>query len=143
MTLLPRLRLRIVLSLAPVLVNRAAKHSSRLRCLLDTAPGPIQVYAGKKPVGFFRVEGGALHWKRGLHPAPSFTQYWKTAKSALRVLMSEDETEILRAVEAQELKMSGSFLTAIWFNEVMLIARSNPAKSTEMIRRDLMTGQVT
>jgi hypothetical protein len=57
--------------------------------------------------------------------------------------MSEDETEILRAVEAQELKMSGSFLTAIWFNEVMLIARSNPAKSTEMIRRDLMTGQVT
>jgi len=143
MTLFSRLRLRIVLSLAPLLVNRAAKHSSRLRYLLETAPGPIQVIAGKKPVGFFSVEGGALRWRRGRHPSPSFTQAWSTPQSALRVLTSEDETEILRASEAQELKMSGSFLTAIWFNEVMLIARSNPAKSSQMIRRDAMTGQVT
>ncbi|MGO9173522.1 MAG: hypothetical protein ACLP7P_16375 [Rhodomicrobium sp.] len=143
MTLFPRLRLRIMLSLAPLLVNRAAKHSSRLKYLLETAPGAIQVIAGKKPVGFFRVEQGAFRWKRGVHPAPSFTQAWKTPRSALRVLTSKDETDILRASEAQELSMSGSFLTAIWFNEVMLIARANPAKSPEMIRRDPMTGQVT
>ena len=77
-TILSRLRLRIMLSLAPLLVNRAAKHSSRLKQLLEAAPGALQVTAGKKPVGFYTVEGGALRWKGGLHPAPSFTQVWKT-----------------------------------------------------------------
>jgi hypothetical protein len=132
-----------MLNLAPVLVNRAAKHSSRLKYLLETAPGAIQVKAGGKPVGFFIVERGALRFTPGSHSAPSFTQAWETAQSALNVLTSKDETEILRAAEAQELAMSGSFLTAIWFNEVMLIARKNPAKAPQMIRRDRMAGQVT
>ena len=35
MTTFSRLRLRIMLSLAPLLVNRAAKHSSRLKQLLE------------------------------------------------------------------------------------------------------------
>ncbi len=143
MTIFSGLRLRAMLRLAPLLVNRAAKQSSRLQLLLANAPGPIQVKAGKKPIGYFNAERGTLSWKRGAHPAPSFTQAWKTAGSALRALTSKDETSFLRAFEDRELSMSGNFLTALWFNEVMLLARVNTAEAPKMIRRDAMTGQVT
>ncbi|MGO9701297.1 MAG: hypothetical protein ACLPX7_18760 [Xanthobacteraceae bacterium] len=139
MTALSRLRLRIMLSLAPFLVNRAAKHSSRLKQLLEAAPGALQVTAGKNPIGFYTVVGGALRWKGGLHPSPSFTQIWKSPQAALRVLTGEHEPDIIGAFAAEQLKMNGDFQTALWFKDVMAIAQSKAAKSPEMIRRDLAT----
>ncbi len=135
-TMLSRLRLRIMLSLAPFLVNRGAKHSSRLKQLLAAAPGALQVTAGKKPVGFYTVEAGALRWKGGRHPAPSFTQVWKTPQVALKVLTSGGEPDIIGAFAAEQLKMNGDFQTALWFKEVMAIAQSKPAKSSEETRRE-------
>jgi hypothetical protein len=132
MTIFSRLRLRILLSLAPLLVNRAAKNSSRLKQLLETSPGPLQVIAAKKPVGFFTVKAGALRFKGGRHPAPSFTQAWNTPQAALRVLTTGDEPDMIGAFAARELEMIGDFQTAIWFQEVMAIAKSKPAKSSEM-----------
>ncbi len=132
MTTFSRLRLRIMLSLAPLLVNRAAKHSSRLKQLLAAAPGALQVTAGKNPVGFYTVKGGALRWKGGLHPAPSFTQVWKTPQIAVRVLTTGDEPDLIGAFAAEQLKMNGDFQTALWFREVMSIAQSKPAKSPEI-----------
>lgn len=129
MSILSRLRLRIMLSLAPLLVNRAAKRSSRLKQLLAAAPGALQVTAGKKPVGFYTVKGGALRWKGGRHPAPSFTQVWKTPQVALRVLTGGDEPDLIGAFQAEQLKMNGDFQTALWFKEVMTIAQSKPPKS--------------
>jgi len=126
MTILSRLRLRIMLSLAPVLVNRAAKQSDRLRQLLAKAPGPIQFVAGKRPVGFYTVQAGALRWKGGAHPAPSFTQAWKTPKSALRELIGKDEPDIVGAFLAEQLKLFGNFQSGLWFGEVMAIAKSTP-----------------
>ena len=132
MTILSTLRLRILLRLAPFLVNRAAKHSPGLKQLLEAAPGALQVTAGKKPVGFYSVKGGALRWKGGLHPDPSFTQIWKTPQIALKVLTSGDEPDLIGAFAAQQLKMNGNFQTALWFGEVMAIAQSKPAKSPEI-----------
>jgi len=132
LTILSRLRLRIMLSLAPFLVNRAAKNSSRLKQLLAAAPGALQVTAGTKPVGFYSVKDGVLRWKGGRHPAPSFTQVWKTPHIALKVLTSGDEPDLIGAFAAEQLKMNGDFQTALWFKEVMAIAQSKPAKSPEI-----------
>ncbi len=129
MTMLSKLRLRIMLSLAPLLVNRAARRSSRLKQLLAAAPGALQVTAGKKPVGFYTVEAGALRWKGGAHPAPGFTQVWKTPQIALKVLTSGGEPDLIGAFAAEQLKMNGDFQTALWFKEVMSIAQSKPAES--------------
>ena len=136
MTILSRLRLRIMLSLAPLLVNRAAKHSSRLKQLLAAAPGALQVTAGKKPVGFYTVEAGALRWKGGRHPAPSFTQVWKTPQIAVKVLTSGGEPDLISAFAAEQLKMNGDFQTALWFREVMSIAQSKPGEIFEETRRE-------
>ena len=132
MLIISRLRLRIMLSLAPLLVNRAAKQSDRLRQLLASAPGPIQFVAGRKPVGFYTVQAGALRWKGGAHPAPSFTQVWQTPESALRELIGKEEPDIVGAFLAEQLKLFGNFQTALWFGEVMAIAQSKPAKSPEI-----------
>ncbi len=123
MAILSRLRLRVMLSLAPVLVNRAAKRSSRLKQLLEAAPGALQVTAGKKPVGFYSVKGGVLRWKGGLHPSPSFTQIWKSPQAALEVLTRGPEPDIIGAFAAEQLKMNGDFQTALWFKDVMSIAQ--------------------
>ncbi len=127
MTILSRLRLRVMLSLAPILVNRAAKQSDRLRRLLAKAPGPIQFVAGKRPVGFYTVQAGALRWKGGAHPAPIFTQVWKTPESALRELIGKDEPDVVGAFLAEQLKLSGNFQSGLWFGEVMTITKSTPA----------------
>lgn len=60
----------------------------------------------------------------GLHEAPDFTQTWKQGAQAFRVLTSGDETDLLRAFEAGQCRMSGSLLVALWFNEVMKLARA-------------------
>jgi hypothetical protein len=127
MTILSGLRLRIMLSLAPMLVNRAAKQSDRLRQLLAKAPGPILFVAGKRPVGFYTVQAGALRWKSGAHPAPSFTQVWKTPESALRELISKDEPDVVGAFLAEQLKLFGNFQAGLWFGEVMATAKSTQA----------------
>ncbi len=127
MTILSRLRLRVMLSLAPIFVNRAAKQSDRLRQLLAKAPGPIQFVAGKRPVGFYTVQAGALRWKGGTHPAPSFTQVWKTPESALKELIGKDEPDVVGAFLAEQLKLFGNFQSGLWFGEVMAIAKSTQA----------------
>ena len=127
MTILSRLRLRIMLSLAPILVNRAAKQSDRLRQLLAKAPGPIQFVAGKRPVGFYTVQAGALRWKGGAHPSPSFTQDWKTPQAALRELIAKEEPDVVGAFLAEQLKLSGNFQSGLWFGEVMATAKAAQA----------------
>ncbi|MGA7325029.1 MAG: hypothetical protein WBX25_11225 [Rhodomicrobium sp.] len=127
MSILSGPRLRIMLSLAPILVNRAAKKSDRLRQLLASAPGPIQFVAGKRPVGFYTVRAGALRWKGGAHPKPSFTQVWKTPESAFRELIGKDEPDIVGAFLAEQLKLFGNFQSGLWFGEVMAIAKSTQA----------------
>lgn len=132
MAILSRLRLRIMLGLAPMLVNRAAKQSDRLRRLLASAPGPIQFVAGGRPVGFYTVRAGALRWKGGAHPAPSFTQAWKTPESALRELIGKSEPDVVGAFLAEQLKLFGNFQSGLWFGEVMAVAQSKPSKSQEI-----------
>lgn len=124
MTILPGLRLRVMLGLAPILVNRAAKKNDQLRQLLASAPGAIQFVAGKTPVGFYTVQAGALRWKAGAHPAPSFTQAWKTSESALRELIGKDEPDIVGAFLDEQLKLFGNFQSGLWFGEVMTAAKS-------------------
>ena len=127
MAILSRLRLRIMLSLAPILVNRAAKQSDRLQQLLAKAPGPIQFVAGKRPVGFYTVQSGALRWKGGAHPAPSFAQHWKTPEAALRELVGKDEPDVVGAFLAEQLRLAGNFQSGLWFGEVMATAKSTRA----------------
>ena len=127
MSILSGLWLRIMLGLAPILVNRAAKKSDRLTQLLESAPGPIQFVAGKRPVGFYTVQAGALRWKGGAHPKPSFTQVWKTPESALRELIRKDEPDIVGAFLAEQLKLFGNFQSGLWFGEVMATAKSTQA----------------
>jgi len=129
MTIFSRLRLRVMLSLAPILVNRAAKQSDRLRQLLAKAPGPIQFIAGKRPVGFYSVRNRALRWKGGAHPSPSFTQVWKTPQAALSELIAKDEPDVVGAFLAEQLRLSGNFQSGLWFGEVMATAKATQAAS--------------
>ena len=52
--------------------------------------------------------------------------------TALKVLTSGDEPDLIEAFAAQQLKMNGNFQTALWFGEVMAIAQSKPVKSPEI-----------
>jgi hypothetical protein len=129
MNILSRLRLRVMLSLAPILVNGAAKRSERLRQLLAKAPGPVQFIAGRRPVGFYIVKDGDLRWKGGAHPSPSFTQSWKTPQAALRELIAKDEPDVVGAFLAEQLRLSGNFQSGLWFGEVMATAKAMQAAS--------------
>lgn len=119
----PKLKLRLLLGVTPVLIERAASRSRRLRDLLDAEPFVMQVMTSTGGGGYFQLRGGRLRFHGGAHAAPDFTQVWTTAADAVQALTSRDETDVLRAFEAGRLRMKGEFAVALWFNEAMKIAR--------------------
>lgn len=93
------LKLRLLLLASIPLLRRAERRSARLR-------------------------GGVLSLHRGEHRRPDFTQHWQRSSDALRVMLSRDETDMLRAVEGGQCQLQGRFAVALWFNEAMKIARA-------------------
>ncbi|MCP3103393.1 hypothetical protein LZ198_31370 [Myxococcus sp. K15C18031901] len=117
------LKLRALLLATERLMLRARARSERVRQLVDEASHVLQIRTESGCGGYFEVRQGRVRMRFGLHEAPDFTQTWKDGGDAVRALTSRDEADLARAFEAGACRMSGSFLVALWFNEVMKLAR--------------------
>ena len=119
-------RLRALLRVTALILARAARRSQRLQTMLRDEGFVFQIATEGGTGGHFALSDGALRYRPGLHPAPHFAQIWQTPGDAFRVLISPDESDLLRAFNAGLCRMEGRFGVALWFNEAMKIAR--PAK---------------
>jgi hypothetical protein len=105
-------------------LRRAQRRSARLKELLHEDSFVLQVRTGDGVGSYYQLRGGVISLHRGLHRKPDFTQHWRSSGDALRVMLSRDETDMLRAVEAGHCQLQGRFAVALWFNEAMKIART-------------------
>lgn len=121
-----RLKLRLLLTLTPFLLRRAAQRSARLRHMMRHERFVMQLATGDGVTGHFDLDGGRLSYRSGAHPSPDFVQRWRSAAEAIAVLTSRDETEMLRAAEDGRCRMQGAFRVAMWFNEAGKISRQSP-----------------
>lgn len=123
-TLIGNLKLRLLLRITLVLLRRALRNSERVRRLMreDSFVFQIRTHAGSG--GYFVVGDGGIALHYGVHPRPDFVQSWANGNDAFRTLISSDETDLLRAFEARQYRMQGNFRRALWFNEVIKLARS-------------------
>jgi len=117
------LKLRCLLHITYWLLKRAQRDSARVRKLVrdDNFVFQIRTHAGSG--GYFHICDGEITLNFGTHPRPDFVQSWRNGHDAFRTLTSNDETDLLRAFEARQYRMQGNFLRALWFNEVMKLAR--------------------
>jgi hypothetical protein len=122
-----KIKLTIMLSLVPVLVQRAMKRNTlqraRLGELLGEAPFIFQVRTRNCAGGWFELRDGVLRFRRGAHATPDLSQSWRSASDAVAVLGSNDESSMLRSLETGVCRLSGRFAVALWFNEVMKLVR--------------------
>jgi hypothetical protein len=127
-TLLGNLKLYLLLSLTLMLLRKAQRNSERVRSLMREEDFVFQIQTVRGAGGHFALHRGAMSLKYGLHPKPDLVQIWASGNDAFRVMTSSDETDMLRAVDAGQCRMQGNFLIALWFNEVMKIARGRDSK---------------
>ncbi|WP_233809273.1 hypothetical protein [Paraburkholderia sp. HP33-1] len=122
-----RIKLGFMLSMVPTLVRRAARRQTpqraRLYELLGEAPFVFQVRTHDGAAGWFELRDGALQFHRGVHVRPDFSQTWRSASDAVKVLASRDESAMLRSLEDGSCRLGGRFAVALWFNEAMKLAR--------------------
>ena len=118
------LKLRLLLLASIPLLRRAERRSARLRELLHEDSFVLQIRTADGVGGYYRLRGGVLSLHRGEHRRPDFTQHSQRSSDALRVMLSRDETDMLRAVEGGQCQLQGRFAVALWFNEAMKIARA-------------------
>lgn len=124
MKLFDNLKLRLLLLASMPLLRRAERKSKRFQQILRDDPFVLQILSLDGAAGYFELKEGRLQLHFGRHPHPSFSQTWATSRDAARVMMSRDETDLMRALEQGQCVLDGSFLLAMWFNEAMKIARS-------------------
>jgi hypothetical protein len=129
--LIGHLKLRMLMRVTLVLIRRAQARSPRLRELLASHPFVFQIQTADGVGGHFDVADGHIALRAGLHPKPDLTQLWCDGNTAVRMLTSGDETDLLRAVEDGYCRMRGRFIVALWFNEVMKLARGRVAAGLE------------
>lgn len=123
-TFFDSLKLRLLLLASMPLLRRAERRSARFKELLHEDSFVLQVRTADGVGGYYELRGGALKLRRGLHRKPDLTQHWQSSGDALRVMLSHDETDMLRAIEAGQCRLQGRFAVALWFNEAMKIARA-------------------
>ncbi|HVP65179.1 MAG TPA: hypothetical protein VMT82_09795 [candidate division Zixibacteria bacterium] len=109
------------------MILRAAKRSARARAMLREEEFTFQIVTTSGIGGHFVLHNGQLdlHW--GRHQKPDFAQIWRSGGDAVRTLTSRDETAMLRGFEEGLYRMQGRFAVALWFNEMMKLARNPDA----------------
>jgi hypothetical protein len=122
------LKLLPLLAATRWMIRKAAKRSVRIRTLLHEEPFTFQIVTRSGVGGHFILEDGHLHLHWGRHQRPDFSQVWRSGADAVRLLTSTDETSMLRGYEEGRYTMQGRFTIALWFNEVMKLARNSEAE---------------
>lgn len=107
-----------------LLVWRASRRNTRVQQLLKEKPFVLQIRTSDGAAAYLELRGARLRMHLGQHPVPDFSQHWKRTKNAVAVMLSRDETELLRALEDGSCELRGSFLVGMWLNEAMKLARS-------------------
>lgn len=105
------------------MILRAAKRSPRIRALLRQEQFVFQIMTGSGVGGYLVLHHGHLQLRWGLHKKPDFLQIWRSGSDAVYILASRDEASMLRGYEEGRYTMQGNFTIALWFNEVMKLAR--------------------
>jgi hypothetical protein len=123
-TLIGNLKLSLLLCLTALLVRRGQKRSPRIARLMREESFVMQIRTRAGWGGHFVLREQRLSLRHGVHPAPDHAQLWIDGNAAFAALTGRDETEMLRAFEDGRLRMEGRFLLALWFNEVMKLARN-------------------
>jgi hypothetical protein len=120
------LKLSLLLRITLYLVRKAKKYSPRVQQLLEQESFIFQISTTSGAGGYFDVRNGTINLHFGTHPKPDFCTVWNSPNDAFSTMTSKDETDLLRALEGGKCRMSGHFKYALWFNEVMKIARTRP-----------------
>lgn len=123
MSLFYKIQLRVLLWATSLMLSRAKTRSKRFKAMLDDPAFVIQIQTGDGVAGHFELKDNSLRFQMGPHVCPSFVQHWRDSRQAVSVMLSKDETEILRAMEDGRCRMQGSFLIGMWFNEAVKIGR--------------------
>lgn len=123
MKFIERLKLYVLLMVSAVLVRHAGKKKSRLQQLLREKPFVFQILTADGAAAYLELRNEKFKMHFGKHSAPDFSQSWGKARDAVAVMLSRDETEILRALEDGRCELQGSFLIGMWLNEAIKLAR--------------------
>ena len=123
------LKLLPLLAVTRWMIRRAAARSPRLRALLQAEEFSFDLATRSGVGGHFVLHKGEFDFHLGRSKSPDFAQIWRTGDDAVRTLTSREETAMLRAYEEGLYTMEGRFTVALWFNEVMKLARDHDAAS--------------
>lgn len=124
-------KLKLLMRITLVLIRRAEARSSRVRELIASEQHVLQIQTADGVGGHFVVADGRLSLRMGLHPKPDFTQIWCDGNTAVKAMTNADKTDLLRAFEDGKCEMRGRFIVALWFNEVMKLARPGRSNREE------------
>jgi len=123
------LKLLTLLAMTRWMIRRAETRSPRLRALLQAEEFTFELATRSGVGGHFVLHNGQFDLHLGRSKSPDFAQTWSTGDDAVRTLTSKDETAMLRAYEEGLYTMQGRFTVALWFNEVMKLAKDPDAVS--------------
>ncbi|MFK1392516.1 hypothetical protein ACIUY4_14025 [Pseudomonas aeruginosa] len=123
MKVIESLKFYSLLWISTLLVWRASRENTRVQQLLKEKPFVFQMRASDGVAAYLELRDAKLKMHLGQHPIPDFSQHWKRTGDAVAVMLSRDETELLRALEDGRCELRGSFLVGMWLNEAMKLAR--------------------
>lgn len=123
MKIIESLKLYFLLMASTFLIWRASKKNSRIQQLLREKSFVFQIRTSDGASAYLELRKMQLKMHLGQHPMPDFSQSWKRTKDAVIVMLSRDETELLRALEDGKCELRGSFLVGMWLNEAIKLAR--------------------
>ena len=98
-TFIDTLKLRLLLAASMPLMRRAEARS-RFRAMLHEESFVLQIRTRDGAGGYYELRDGTLRLRGGIHARPDLTQHWERSRDAVKVMLSRDETDMLRAVEA-------------------------------------------
>jgi hypothetical protein len=116
-------KLLLLLAITKTMIRRAGRRSPRVCALMQQENLTFGVLTSSGVGGYFMLRDGQfdLHW--GRHEKPDFAQIWRSSADAVRTLTSKDSSALLQAYEDGLYTMQGRFTVALWFNEVLKLAR--------------------
>lgn len=118
------LLLQLILRITFGLIKKSMVTSIRVQELMkEKGDFVFQIRTKNGRGGNFELRQGHLSFSFERRNDATFEQIWENGFSAVITMLSKDETDLLRAFEDGKYRMKGDFTVALWFNEVVKLAK--------------------
>ncbi len=119
------MRLSLLLFILKIQLNRAAKRKPSFAARLKKKDFTVVIRTADFKISrYYSFNGGKLLSKKGVYKNPDTEMVWDDAVFAFKLLLKDDEIELMQALGRSKLKLLGNLGVFYWFSDTLELMKS-------------------